>query len=165
MTTLINRHISRRQFNKGLGATTALIMFASSHAPSTAANITADGLLHMDEKGKVHIYSGVGNLGHYGTDNVLSIVSDIFNCTENDSILCMGGNPAQLPALLAQHSNHMSFSSAKTIEKAALLLKKKTSGTAQINELFLENGISIETKEMALGIKSFGITVAVKEVA
>lgn len=139
-------------------------MVTSWHHPNFAKSSKADGLLHMDLKGKIHIYSGVGHVGYHGTDNVLNIVSEVFKCNIDDLIVHLGNNPSQLPALLSQHSNHMSFSSAKTIKKAALILKEKSSKGIELRETHLENGISKETRIMAMGIKLPGITIAVKEV-
>lgn len=167
-----SRGISRRTFNFAFSASLVCFLqpfksFSKSH------NIfSKDGLLHYTGEGKLNIYSGVGHTSIYSKENPISLFKKKLNISEDQCRLMIGDNPEQLPALLSQHTNELSFTSKATNEKAADLIQKKLiefeGGGVQILSknriMILDDKISSNTRRMVDQIKGNGIIVAVKEV-
>lgn len=115
-------NMTRRAFVKTALVTSVSLSFSNISYAKKHPNNTADGLLSLQRDGKIHIHSGGGNLGIYGQAYMLDELMNIFNCSRDYFIIENGSNPTQLPILLNQHSDHLSFSSAKTNRCAAKLL-------------------------------------------
>lgn len=170
--SLKTRGISRRTFNLTISASLIGQMLPFKCFSLSHDNITKDGLLHFTGEGQLNIYSGVGHTSIYSKENSLFLFKKKLNLSIDQLKFMVGNNPEQLPALLSQHTNHLSFTSKATNEKAIDVLKTSISeigeGADQIllknRILIFEEKISLKTKEMANQIKGNGIIVAVKEV-
>jgi len=118
--------ISRRAFNKGSVMAAAFLsyyMLAPASARAARHPIsTADAFLHLTKQGLMEIHSGGGHQSLYGERPASEIVAEVMGCSPELCKIQYGDNPAQLPALLGQFSNHLSFTTEQTTRKAALLM-------------------------------------------
>ena len=114
--------MTKRGFIKGSLSVGALFCFPLKLEASSSFNESADGLMALQSDGKIHLYSGGGHMGLYAQDNMLDILTKLFDCGEEFFVIENGDNPNQLSNLLNQYSNHLSFSSIKTNKRAALAL-------------------------------------------
>lgn len=141
--------MTRRRFNAGLVAAAIGTSLTVRYAYRDNNGIEADGLLNLAENGKIYIHSGGGHLGLYAQENPTRVIKEILNSPEEHFVVNYGDNPAQLPNLLAQHSNHLSFSSDKTNIRAATVLKAELKKQASVilgggsDEYLIENGFAI----------------------
>ena len=142
-------NLTRRRFNAGLVAAGVGISVAGLYDFNDDNEQSADGLLSLTENGKIYIHSGGGHLGLYAHENATGIVKDVLNSNAQHFVINYGKNPTQLPNLLAQHSNHLSFSSQKTNLKAAEILKEELKQEASVllggkaADYRIENGYAI----------------------
>jgi len=157
--------VSRRAFTKGSVLTAAFLSsFIFSPATVTAAHrpkTTADALLHLNIHGVIEIHSGGGHVSPYGDRRAINIVSEVLDCSDELCKINYGDNPAHLPAILGQFSNHLSFTNEKTNRKAAEVLVKTLKQQAVLklggkaNDYQVANGFvfnhsqSISFKEIA----------------
>lgn len=170
--SLKKKGISRRTFNLTFSASLIGLSLPHKSFSLSPDNMTKDGLVHFTDKGYVNIYSGVGHSSIYSEENPIYIIYKKLELSTDKCRLMYGNNPAQLPALLSQHINHLSFTSKATNEKAVDVLKKYLSEIKGDSSLILstnrimllDDNISKETKRIADQIKGNGIIVAVKEV-
>lgn len=170
--SLKTKGISRRTFNLAFSASLIGQLLPLNGFSWSLNNLSKDGLLHYSEKGCLDIYSGVGQTSIYSEENPISLFSKKLGISEDQCRLMYGSNPEQLPALLSQHTNHLSFTSKVTNEKAIDVLKHNLDnigGDMNLRILknrimLLDDNISFKTREMANQIKGNGIIVAVKEV-
>ena len=139
-------NLTRRRFNAGLVMAGIGIVLAGYYGFKRNNRESADGLLSLAENGKIYIHSGGGHLGLYAWENATRTVKEILRSGTDHFVVNYGNNPAQLPNLLAQHSNHLSFSSASTNIRAAKLLKdelKREASTllgGRAEDYMIENG-------------------------
>lgn len=146
MVNKIKAKITRRSFIEGTVAISALFLMPQISYAAKYDYDSADGLLSIEEDGKIHIYSGAGNMGLYAKEDILHILSDIFNCSNDYFIIENGPNPDHLPTLLSQFSNHLSFSNGKTnlysarflIHEMKMMMVENFGGS--INDYQIKNG-------------------------
>lgn len=166
------RGISRRTFNLAISASLIGQILPFKSFSLSNEHVSKDGLLHLTDEGKLNIYSGVGHTSIYSKENPLFLIKKKLNISEDQCRFMFGSNPEQLPALLSQHINHLSFTSKATNEKAIDVLKTSISEIGKDADqillknriLILDDQISLKTKKMVNQIKGNGIIVAVKEV-
>ena len=160
MNNVIKAGISRRNFNKCLCATAIFSGLGFPAFGSENSFSKADGLIVLASDGKIHLYSGIGHLGLYGEDDVMATVTEVFNCDYQKIIIQHGDNPVQLPAVLGQCANHLSFSNTETTKKAALKLANviKRRATRQfggeVGDYHFENG-TLKYKDTKHSLKTF----------
>jgi hypothetical protein len=168
----LKRGITRRAFNATIGATLVSQMLPLKNFSSCSINASKDGLLHYTDQGQLEIYSGVGHSSLYSSENPVSLFKRKLKISEDQCRFMIGRNPPQLPALLAGHINHLSFSTLATNEKAIEVLEEEvTKFGANLDDILarkrieiFEDGISLKTCYMTNQIKGNGVIVAVKEV-
>lgn len=148
--------MTRRSFNAVLVAAAIGMSLGGRYGFRDNNGKKADGLLNLSENGKIYIHSGGGHLGLYAQENATSVITEILNSPREHFVVNYGENPAQLPNLLAQHSNHLSFSSEKTNIRAATVLKAELKKRASVllggrsDEYLIENGFAIRgTKQIS----------------
>lgn len=189
-----NFTLKRRTFIKGAMGVAAITALPLTSFAARERLQAADGVLHMDNEGHIHIHSGTGHVGPYADQKALSVVSTVLNCRNEHCFVNMGHNPDHLFALLGQFSNHLSFSSAKTNEAAALKLQQviivetikrfghdeyhlkdgfiygrgqrieQSELVRSMNVTVIENGVSQSTVDYIEKMNKGGIIVAVQEV-
>lgn len=143
--TLSNHQLSRRQFNKALAIISMAGVFSFPLKAFADEEHTADGLFHLNQNGKINIYSGAACLNPYGFDDAKDIIQETLGCLETDIIFNVGNNPKQLPAMLSQHCNHLSFSTKRTNHKTALILK---------SELISRIGIMVDPDDCSFQLRN-----------
>ena len=173
MKQKLHQAMTRRMFIKSTSAAVVFLPYSVSVShiiePQPGGKLsTADGLLHFTDAGMVDIYSGVGHMAPYGNTKAINIISDILGLKYDQYKINNGENPAHLPALLGQFSNHLSFATEKTNHMAAMLLaaqlKDKTSDAKNKRVIIVHGQISNDTHEMINKIPGNGIIVAVGEI-
>ncbi|MDG1996576.1 MAG: hypothetical protein P8J14_08785 [Emcibacteraceae bacterium] len=117
--------LSRRQFNKAAVMFIAASSFSGSHIAFADNRDTADGLIHLGLNGKITFYSGIAHQNPYSRVDTIEPIKKTLGCFDSDLITNVGNNPLQLPGMLGQHCNHLSFTSSKTNQKAADVLKSE----------------------------------------
>lgn len=153
-----NYKITRRGFNISLMTT---VIASAIPVKATTLQNKADGLLQIDKDGCLKIYSGVGCSSPYSDEDSVATVLEVLNNNFKSHRVMVGQNPDQLPCILAQHQNHLSFTNKNTNQAAAKLLKSLTGSTGP--SFYVEDGVSDETREMANSLKGDGVVVAVRE--
>lgn len=168
MLTGILNNLTRRNFVFGLAALGLTLECQSLVYKNNTKKSEADGLLHMRLNGKVDVYSGGGHHGVYSSCDTLKVLKRTLNFDNNDFVIIAGDNPDQLPGFLGQTLHHMSFTNAKTNQKAASILKQKFNN--QGGNIFVEpsyiidKGISRKTQKIINTLKPEGIIVAVEHI-
>ncbi|MCC3859709.1 hypothetical protein [Pseudemcibacter aquimaris] len=153
----LKTNITRRGFGSSLLAAMFVFQVPIFAHSTPIRQSKADGLLHLDQNGVLHIYSGGGQSGPYCDEDSVSPVLRTLKI--NRYRIQNGNNPDHLPGILAQHKNHLSFTNEKTNLYAAQILKSII-GT---NKNYIEDGISAETRKLVDRLNGNGIIVAVKE--
>ena len=123
---------TRRALLKGSLLCGAFISFPLISTANIARKPSADGLITINNDGKIHIHSGGGQMNLYGEVEAIDVVSRILKCSPKLCVIENGGNPDHLAGLLGQYSNHLSFTSKKTNQRTAELLVTKLRSLAAV---------------------------------
>lgn len=84
-----------------------------------------DGLVHIDTDGKLHIHSGVGNLGTYSYAATSRVAAEVLGCDWAECIIEHGDSRRHLPWNLGQFGSNTSFTMSRTNYAAAMDAKQK----------------------------------------
>ena len=84
-----------------------------------------DGLVHIDTDGKLHIHSGVGNLGTYSYAGTSRVAAEVLGCDWEECIIEHGDSRRNLPWNLGQFGSNTSFTMSRTNYAAAMDAKQK----------------------------------------
>lgn len=84
-----------------------------------------DGLVRIAPDGRVHIHSGVGNLGTYSYAATSRIVAEVLKCDWRDCVIQRGDSRKQLPWNLGQFGSNTSFTMSRSNHAAAMDAKAK----------------------------------------
>jgi xanthine dehydrogenase molybdenum-binding subunit len=84
-----------------------------------------DGLLHIKPNGKIHIHSGVGNLGTYSYATTPRVAAEILGCKWENCVVEAGDSSKNLPWVLGQFGSNTSFTTSRTNYAAAMDAKRK----------------------------------------
>jgi xanthine dehydrogenase molybdenum-binding subunit len=84
-----------------------------------------DGLVRITPDGKLHVHTGVGNLGTYSYASTSRAAAEVLNCSWENTIIERGDSRRGLPWNLTQDSSNTSFTMARTNYAAAMDAKQK----------------------------------------
>ena len=79
-----------------------------------------DGLLRIAPDGKIHIHSGVGNLGTYSYASTTRPAADVLRCNWDNVVLHYGKSTEHLPWSSAQNGSNTTFTHTRANYVAAL---------------------------------------------
>ena len=84
-----------------------------------------DGLLRITPDGKLHIHTGVGNLGTYSHTGTSRIAAELLNCQWDNCVVVRGDSRKHLPWNLAQFGSNTSNTMTRTNYVAAMDMLNK----------------------------------------
>lgn len=84
-----------------------------------------DGIVRITPDGKLHIHTGVGNLGTYSYAATSRVAAEILNCRWENSIIERGDSRRGLPWNFTQVSSNTCFTMTRTNFAAAMDAKQK----------------------------------------
>ncbi len=84
-----------------------------------------DGLVRITPDGKLHIHTGVGNLGTYSYASTSRVAAEVLGCAWEDCIIEHGDSSRHLPWNLGQFGSNTSFTMSRTNYAAAMDAKRK----------------------------------------
>lgn len=73
-----------------------------------------DGLVVLTPEGKLHIHSGVGNLGTYSHTGTSRVAAEVLKCDWNDCVVVRGDSRRHLPWNLGQFGSNTSYTMTRT---------------------------------------------------
>ena len=79
-----------------------------------------DGLVRITPEGKLHIHTGVGNLGTYSHTGTSRVAAEVLKCDWNNCVIERGDSRRHLPWNLGQFGSNTSFTMTRTNYVAAL---------------------------------------------
>jgi CO/xanthine dehydrogenase Mo-binding subunit len=79
-----------------------------------------DGLVRITPDGKIHLHSGVGNLGTYSYASVTRSAAEVLKCDWNNCVIHHGNTEAHLPWSSYQAGSVTSFTQSRTNYVAAV---------------------------------------------
>ena len=91
-----------------------------------------DGLVRITPDGKLHVHTGVGNLGTYSYASTSRAAAEVLNCRWENTVIERGDSRRGLPWNLTQDSSNTSFTMARTNYAAAMDAKRKLCEIAAI---------------------------------
>ena len=89
-----------------------------------------DGLLRITADGKLHIHTGVGNLGTYSHSATARVAADLLNCAWENAIIERGDTRKGLPFNSPQAGSLTASTQSRTMYAAALDMKAKLTDIA-----------------------------------
>lgn len=84
-----------------------------------------DGLVRILPDGKIHIHSGVGNLGTYSYAATSRIVAEVLQCDWENCVIERGDSRRHLPWNIGQFGSNTSFTMSRSNHAAAMDAKAK----------------------------------------
>ena len=84
-----------------------------------------DGLVRITTDGKVHIHTGIGNLGTYSYAGTSRIVAEVLKCSWENCVIQRGRSTNNLPWNLGQFGSNTSYTMSASNYAGAMDLKKK----------------------------------------
>ncbi len=84
-----------------------------------------DGLLQIKPDGKLHLHSGVGNLGTYSYATTTRVAAEVLGATWDNCVIENGDSSKNLPWVLGQFGSNTSFTTSRTNYAAAIDAKLK----------------------------------------
>jgi CO/xanthine dehydrogenase Mo-binding subunit len=84
-----------------------------------------DGLVRITPDGKLHIHSGVGNLGTYSYAATSRVVAEVLKCDWDNCVIERGDSRKHLPWNLGQFGSNTSFTMTRSNHAAAMDAKRK----------------------------------------
>jgi CO/xanthine dehydrogenase Mo-binding subunit len=84
-----------------------------------------DGLVRIAPDGKLHIHTGVGNLGTYSYASTSRVAAEVLGCAWEDCVVEHGDSSRHLPWNLGQFGSNTSFTMSRTNYAAAMDAKRK----------------------------------------
>ncbi|HIC26368.1 MAG TPA: hypothetical protein EYO82_10715 [Gammaproteobacteria bacterium] len=79
-----------------------------------------DGLVRLTPEGKLHIHTGVGNLGTYSYAGTSRVAAEVLKCDWNNCVIERGDSRVGLPWNLGQFGSNTSFTMTRTNYAAAM---------------------------------------------
>ncbi|MBL4821375.1 MAG: xanthine dehydrogenase family protein molybdopterin-binding subunit [Gammaproteobacteria bacterium] len=79
-----------------------------------------DGLVRISPEGKLHIHTGVGNLGTYSHTSTSRVAAEILKCNWDNCVVERGDSRKHLPWNLGQFGSNTSFTMTRTNYVAAM---------------------------------------------
>ena len=84
-----------------------------------------DGLVRIAPDGKLHIHTGVGNLGTYSFAATSRVAAEVLDCRWENCVIERGDTRRSLPWNLGQFGSNTSFTMTRTTYVAAMDAKRK----------------------------------------
>lgn len=84
-----------------------------------------DGLVRITADGKVHIHTGIGNLGTYSYAGTSRIVAEVLKCSWENCVIQRGRSTNHLPWNLGQFGSNTSYTMSASNYAGAMDLKQK----------------------------------------
>ncbi|MBP03057.1 MAG: aldehyde oxidase [Rhodospirillaceae bacterium] len=84
-----------------------------------------DGLLRIDTDGKIHIHTGVGNLGTFSYAATARVAAEVLGCSWDNCIIERGDTRRHLPWNLGQFGSNTSFTMSRSNYAGAMDAKQK----------------------------------------
>jgi len=91
-----------------------------------------DGLIRIAPDGKIHLYSGVGNLGTYSYASTTRPAADVLRCNWENCVLHYGKSTENLPWSSAQNGSNTTFTHTRANYVAAVDMLEKIKAIAAI---------------------------------
>ena len=104
---------------------TKVIGIGVGQAYHSAGGSGFDGLVRITDDGKLHIHTGVGNLGTYSYATTSRVAAEVLGCAWEDCIIEHGDSRKALPWNLGQFGSNTSFTMSRTNYAAAMDAKRK----------------------------------------
>lgn len=79
-----------------------------------------DGLVRISPEGKLHIHTGVGNLGTYSHTGTSRVAAEVLKCSWDNCVIERGDSRRHLPWNLGQFGSNTSFTMTRTNYVAAV---------------------------------------------
>jgi len=79
-----------------------------------------DGIVRITPEGKLHIHTGVGNLGTYSHSGTARIAAEVLKCNWDNCVVERGDSSKHLPWNIGQFGSNTSFTMARTNYVAAM---------------------------------------------
>jgi xanthine dehydrogenase molybdenum-binding subunit len=79
-----------------------------------------DGLVRITPEGKLHIHTGIGNLGTYSHTGTSRVAAEVLKCDWNNCVVERGDSRRHLPWNLGQFGSNTSFTMTRTNYVAAV---------------------------------------------
>ena len=79
-----------------------------------------DGLVRLTPDGKLHIHTGVGNLGTYSYASTSRVAAEVLKCAWENCVIVRGDSSRGLPWNLGQFGSNTSFTMTRTNYAAAM---------------------------------------------
>ena len=98
----------------------------------SAGRVGYDGLLRIAPDGKIHLHSGVGNLGTYSYASTTRPAAEVLRCDWDNCVLHYGKSTEHLPWSSAQNGSNTSFTHSRANYVAALDAVQKIKAIAAI---------------------------------
>jgi xanthine dehydrogenase molybdenum-binding subunit len=92
-----------------------------------------DGLLRLTPEGKLHIHTGVGNLGTYSHTGTSRVAAEVLRCGWDSCVVERGDTRKHLPWNIGQFGSNTSFTMARTNYVAAMDALAKLKEIASID--------------------------------
>ena len=84
-----------------------------------------DGLVRITPDGKLHIHSGVGNLGTYSYAATSRVPAEVLGCDWEDCVIERGDSRRHLPWIIGQFGSNTTFTTTRANYVAAMDAKRK----------------------------------------
>ncbi|MEQ8509710.1 MAG: xanthine dehydrogenase family protein molybdopterin-binding subunit [Rhodospirillaceae bacterium] len=84
-----------------------------------------DGLVRLAPDGKIHIHTGVGNLGTFSYASTARVAAEVLGCSWDNCIIERGDSRRNLPWNLGQFGSNTSFTMSRTNYAGAMDAKQK----------------------------------------
>ena len=92
-----------------------------------------DGLVRLSPEGKLHIHTGVGNLGTYSHTGTSRVAAEILKCSWENCIIVRGDSDRHLPWNSGQFGSNTSGTQTRTAYAAAMNAVEKLKEIAAID--------------------------------
>ncbi|MBM3505579.1 MAG: xanthine dehydrogenase family protein molybdopterin-binding subunit [Alphaproteobacteria bacterium] len=99
----------------------------------SAGSFGFDGLVRITPDGKIHIHTGVGNLGTFSYASTSRIAAEVLNCKWENCIIERGDSRRHLPWNLGQFGSNTNYTMSRTNYVAAMDAKQKLLEIAAAN--------------------------------
>ncbi len=112
-----------KQSGKQVGNKVRAIGIGQAYHSAGAAGF--DGLCRITPDGKLHIHTGVGNLGTYSYESTSRVAAEVLGYDWNNCVIERGGTIKNMPWNLGQFGSNTTFTMTRTNYAAAMDAKAK----------------------------------------
>ncbi|MGY8963613.1 MAG: xanthine dehydrogenase family protein molybdopterin-binding subunit [Rhodospirillales bacterium] len=95
------------------------------HAFHPGGSSGFDGLLRIAPDGKIHIHTGIGNLGTYSYASTSRVAAEVLGCSWENCVIERGDSRRHLPWNLGQFGSNTSYTMSRTNYAGAMDAKMK----------------------------------------